>query len=636
MGITSMKDTYLSILQQYWGYKEFRGIQRNIIESICSGKDTLGLMPTGGGKSITFQVPAIVMAGTCIVFTPLIALMKDQVDALIKRGIRAAAIHSGLSHNEIVKILDTAVWGGYKILYISPERLNSELFVTKLKKMKVSFITVDEAHCICYWGYDFRPAYMQIKRVRELKPEVPILALTASATPEAVEDIQQQLAFRARNVFRMSFERKNLCYRVLQTSLREKAVTQLLEEVPGPAIIYTRNRDKCHFICRDLCQMGFKTTYYHAGLEECVKNERQTKWMADEYRIMVATNAFGMGIDKPDVRLVIHMDLPDSIEAYYQEAGRAGRDGKRSYAVIPMDGKELQQFRTRGSLSFPEEEYVKDIYEKMCFYLQMAVGDGLHVTREFKLEEFCRTFHTHPAKTMSALTLLGYAGYIKMADEDDSCSRLLILATRHELYSVIDKEKEPIINCILRHYAGVFAEYCYIEELFIAQQTGLSPDTIYNTLKHLSRARIIEYVPKKRVARITFTQRRVERNDIVLPRSVYEERKQKHEARMKAMEAYVTESTACRSKMLLDYFGEPNAAECGQCDTCEAKDADSIGRNEEQRIRDDIMSQLREGPAMVFDLKHKQWEKKKYDNVLLEMCRSEQLIIEGAKIRIKE
>ena len=306
-----MQDIYHSILQQYWGYADFRGIQREIIESICNGKDTLGLMPTGGGKSITFQVPAMVLNGICVVFTPLIALMKDQVDSLLKRGIRAAAIHSGLPHYEISKILDTAVLGGYKILYISPERLNSELFITKIKRMKVSFITVDEAHCISYWGYDFRPSYLKIKEIRTLKPDAPILALTASATPEAVKDIQKQLAFRNENVFKMSFERKNLCYMILNTSLREKAMVHLLENIPGTAIIYTRNRENCQKICDDLCKKGYTATFYHAGLADSVKNERQNGWMANEFRIMVATNAFGMGIDKPDVRLVIHMDLPD-------------------------------------------------------------------------------------------------------------------------------------------------------------------------------------------------------------------------------------------------------------------------------------------------------------------------------------
>ena len=355
----------------------------------------MGLMPTGGGKSITFQVPAIAMEGICIVFTPLIALMKDQVDALLKRGIRAAAIHSGLPHNEIIKILDTAVLGGYRILYISPERLGSDLFITKIRRMKVSFFTVDEAHCICYWGYDFRPAYLQIKKIRAIKPEAPVLALTASATPEAVDDIQRQLAFRHKNVYRMSFERKNISYMVLRTPLREKALEHLLQNIPGTAIIYSRNRENCHNLCEELCKKGYSATYYHAGLANSVKNDRQNRWMTNEYRIMVATNAFGMGIDKPDVRLVVHMDLPDSLEAYYQEAGRAGRDGLQSYAVIPMDGKELQQFHRRASQAYPEEEYVREVYEKVCFYLQMAVGDGLNVTREFNLEEFCRLFHTH-------------------------------------------------------------------------------------------------------------------------------------------------------------------------------------------------------------------------------------------------
>lgn len=629
-----MQDIYHSILQQYWGYADFRGIQREIIESICNGKDTLGLMPTGGGKSITFQVPAMALNGTCVVFTPLIALMKDQVDSLLKRGIRASAIHSGLPHYEITKILDTAVLGGYKILYISPERLNSELFITKIKKMKVSFITVDEAHCISYWGYDFRPSYLKIKEIRTLKPDAPILALTASATPEAVKDIQKQLAFRNENVFKMSFERKNLCYMILNTSLREKAMVHLLENIPGTAIIYTRNRENCQKICDDLCKKGYTATFYHAGLADSVKNERQNGWMANEFRIMVATNAFGMGIDKPDVRLVIHMDLPDSLEAYYQEAGRAGRDGLQSYAIIPMDGKELQQFHRRTSQMYPDEEYVKEVYEKVCFYLQMAIGDGLNVTREFNLEEFCRLFHTHPIMTNNALLLLNNAGYIKYADEDDCCSRLKIIATRNELYKAIDKEKEPVINCILRHYGGIFVEYCYIEEALIAQKTNIPAGLIYNTLKLLSKANIVDYIPKKRIARITFTQRRVDKEDVVLPYNVYEERKAKYLERAETMEMYCTSNQKCRNRILLEYFGEDTGKDCGQCDICESNKPMGIPDDEYERIHEDIVKQFEKGPIRVFDLRYRGINTDKYEKVIQDMREAEEIVLDGIYIKL--
>lgn len=631
-----MEDLYLSTLKQYWGYNDFRGIQREIIESIGKGRDTLGLMPTGGGKSITFQVPALTMEGTCIVFTPLIALMKDQVDALLKRGIRAAAIHSGLSHSEVVKTLDTAVFGGIRILYIAPERLNSELFITKIKKIKVSFITVDEAHCICYWGYDFRPSYLQIAKIRSLKPGVPVLALTASATPDAVKDIQYRLEFKEENVFRMSFERKNLHYRIVHSSLRERTMLRYLDDIQGSCIIYIRNRENCHNLCNYLNEKGYKATYYHAGLADSIKNERQNHWKAGEYRIMVATNAFGMGIDKPDVRLVMHMDLPDSIEAYYQEAGRAGRDGETSYAIIPMDGKELQQFRKRVKQTYPEEEYIRDIYQKLGSYFQMAVGDGLNVTREFNLEEFCRLFHTQRATTQSALHILQNAGYINYADEDESCSRLKIIATRHELYQTIDKDKEPIFNCLLRNYCGIFVEYCYIEEALLSSQTNLSQDYIYQTLKLLSKAQIVSYIPRKRISRITFLQRRVDKERLIFPKEVYKERKKKYLMRINAMEEYCTSQEECRSRMLLNYFGETQTKDCGQCDVCQANMPLKISKAEHKQLRHEIIRQFQNGPLRVFDLKVEGLRTEKLQIILNEMRENEELELDGITLKLKE
>ncbi len=631
-----MEDIYLSTLKQYWGYDDFRGIQRDIIESIGNGRDTLGLMPTGGGKSITFQVPALTMEGTCIVFTPLIALMKDQVDSLLKRGIRAAAIHSGLSHSEVVKILDTAVFGGYRLLYIAPERLNSELFITKIKKIKVSFITVDEAHCICYWGYDFRPSYMQIARIRKIKPDAPILALTASATPETVTEIQRNLAFSEENVFRMSFERKNLHYKILQAPLREDAMVQLLQQIPGSCIIYIRNRDNCHKLSNFLNKSGYTATYYHAGLDDSTKTERQNRWKAGEYRIMVATNAFGMGIDKPDVRLVMHMDLPDSIEAYYQEAGRAGRDAQKAYAIIPMDGKELTQFRRRVQQMYPDEGYIRDIYEKLGSYFQMAVGDGLHVTREFDLEEFCRCFHTQRTQTENALHILQNAGYIRYADEDESCSRLHILTTRNELYQAVDKEKEAIINCILRNYCGIFVENCYIEEVMISKQTNLTVDYIYNTLKQLSRAGIVSYIPKKRVSRITFLQRRLEKQYVTFPKDVYEIRKKKFLARSKAMEEYCTAQTLCRSRFLLKYFGQNDTADCGQCDVCMSSTPQQLTNVERARFRQEFIDLLSQGPIPVFDLQTGDTDAEKRLSVLQEMKENEEIILEGISLKLNK
>lgn len=596
-----MDDLYSSILQQYWGYPSFRGIQREIIESICRGHDTLGLMPTGGGKSITFQVPALAMEGVCIVVTPLIALMKDQVRNLRNRGIRAEAIHSGLSRQQISAILDTAVFNGYKLLYVSPERLSSDLFLTKLRHMKVSFITVDEAHCICQWGYDFRPSYLRIADIRQMLPDIPVLALTATATPQNVEDIQDKLQFRSRCVFRMSYRRDNLSYIVLKCPERMMALTDLLTHEQGTCIIYTRNRQNCRKLYETLLEAGMKVTLYHAGLPAHERSANQEAWLSGTCRIIVATNAFGMGIDKPDVRLVLHLDLPDSIEEYFQEAGRAGRDGKPARAVILSDGQELKTLRARPSQTYPPEDFIRTVYEKICFYLQMAVGDGLNVTREFNLQEFTRLFHLNPIQTLNAILLLDNAGYISYSEKEDNASRLRILATRHELYSVIDKERETVVSCLLRNYGGIFVDYCYIDEDLIAHQTGLDFDKIYSILVDLSKAHIIDYIPRKKMPRITFLQRRVDTEQVVLPASVYERRKECYIHRIQAMEAYCISMDCCRSRMLLQYFGE-ESADCGHCDVCDEKRADMPDEQSLQQLQDTLTGQLERGEVAPHDL----------------------------------
>lgn len=592
-----MADRYLTILQQYWGYPDFRGIQREIIESLCAGHDTLGLMPTGGGKSITFQVPALALEGVCIVITPLIALMTDQVEALRKRGVRAAAIHSGLVRQEMVEILDTAVFGGYRLLYVSPERLSSELFLVKLRHMKVSFITVDEAHCICQWGYDFRPSYLKIADVRKVKPGVPVLALTATATPQAVDDIQDKLAFHDGKVFSMSFRRDNLSYMVQRCPRRQTYLLKLLRAEPGTCIVYTRNRQNCRALQELLSEEGFSATYYHAGLAQHEKDEHQAKWLDGTYRIIVCTNAFGMGIDKPDVRLVIHMDLPDSIEAYFQEAGRAGRDGLPSRAIILSDGNELRALRARPSQVYPPEEYVRDVYEKICFYLQMAVGDGLNVTRELDLMEFCRSFHLNSILVDSAIALLSNAGYFDFLEGEDNASRLRIRATRSELYGLIGPKQEPLINCLLRNYGGLFVDYCYIDEKLMGYQTGFTFDAIYRMLVGLAKARVVDYIPRKHIPRITFLRRRVDTDLVVLPDSVYKERRECYLQRISAMEAYCTVTDRCRSRMLLEYFGE-KSTDCGHCDVCLSQQG---GRQLQQRIREKLLALLANGPVAPQD-----------------------------------
>ena len=558
------------LLKQYWGYDHFRGIQEDIIGSISEGKDTLGLMPTGGGKSITFQVPALAQEGLCLVVTPLIALMKDQVQNLRKRGIKALAIYSGMSRQDIIVTLENCIFGNYKFLYISPERLDTEIFRTKLQKMKVSMITVDESHCISQWGYDFRPAYLKIAEIRSLLPGVPVLALTATATPEVVKDIQARLNFREENVFRMSFERKNLAYIVRQTEDKTVELLHILKKMPGSAIIYVRNRRRTKEITELLQKENITADFYHAGLDDATKDIRQHRWQSGESRVMVATNAFGMGIDKPDVRIVIHLDLPDSIEAYFQEAGRAGRDGQKAYAVILFAKNDPTLLRRRIPDTFPDKEYIKDVYEHLQYYYQMAMGDGAGCVREFDIEDFCRKFKHFPVPVHSALKILTQAGYLEYTDEQDNASRLLFTLRRDELYKLrgLGDDTDKLIQTVLRSYTGLFTDYAYINEDSVAVRTGLSRRQVYELLLHLAKLRIVSYIPRKKTPYIIYTRERVEKQFILLTPAVYEERKQRYEKRISAMLDYVTNDTVCRSRILLRYFGEKNEHSCGQCDTC--------------------------------------------------------------------
>ena len=558
------------LLKQYWGYDSFRGIQEEIINSISENKDTLGLMPTGGGKSITFQVPALAKDGLCLVITPLIALMKDQVQNLRKRGIKALSIYSGMSRQDIITTLENCIFGNYKFLYISPERLDTEIFRTKLRKMKVSMITVDESHCISQWGYDFRPAYLKIAEIRELLPDVPVLALTATATPEVVKDIQARLHFRRENVFRMSFERSNLAYIVRKTDNKTGELLHILRSMPGSAIVYVRNRRRTKEITELLNNEDITADFYHAGLDDATKDIRQHRWQSGGSRVMVATNAFGMGIDKPDVRIVIHMDLPDSIEAYYQEAGRAGRDGQKAYAVILYAKADKTTLHKRIPDTFPEKEYIKDVYEHLQYYYQMAMGDGLDCVREFNIEDFCRKFKYFPVPVDSALKILTQAGYLEYTGEQDNTSRLLFTIQRDELYRLreMGDDMDKLIQTVLRSYTGVFTDYTYINEDSLAIRTGLTRRQIYEQLVHLAKLRIVSYIPRKKTPYIIYTRERIEAQLIHISPEIYEERKARYETRINAMLEYVTNDTLCRSRMLLDYFGEKNEHNCGLCDTC--------------------------------------------------------------------
>ena len=556
--------TYTSILKDNFGYDSFRFIQEDIINSIGSGHDTIGLMPTGGGKSITFQVPALAMDGTCIVISPLIALMQDQVEHLKKRGIKAEAIYTGKSRDEIQRILDNAVFGAIKFLYVSPERLASSLFLAKLRYIKISFIVVDEAHCISQWAHEFRPAYLHIKDIRQELSDCPVLALTATATTEVIEDIKHELSRPGTeadeetfNIFSMSFRRPNLRYVVRHTNDKIGQILKILESVEGSAIIYTRSREKTKELSKELEAFGIKSTYYHAGLDFSVKQKHQQLWQDNTIRVMVATNAFGMGIDKPDVRIVIHADVPDSLEAYYQEAGRAGRDGRLAYAVLLYDKRDKTQLLTHLNEQYPEKDYIRNVYDKLAYFFQLAVEDGMGATYIFDEEQFCVNYHLWPATLHGALHILQNAGYIEYDGAHNERARVIMNISRYELNNVqgLTKTEEEVLTRLLRYYGTLFSDFTFIDEMGLSRRLALDESQLHVALKSLAQRKIIRYAPSRTIPIIYYPQQRYLSEELRFPKSIYEELKEKAEKRIGSVLDYI-ETEKNNEEVLLRYFGE--------------------------------------------------------------------------------
>ena len=588
------------ILKRYWGYDSFRPRQEEIIMSVLDGRDTLGLLPTGGGEALTFQVPAMVFEGITVVVTPLISLMKDQVDNLRAAGIRAVCLHSGLSRAEHRLALDRCRLGKAKLMYVSPEKLQSATFIDQLRSMDVSFLVVDEAHCISQWGYDFRPSYLKISLIRELFPDIPVLALTASATPVVVDDIMDKLGFKERNVYARSFSRDNLSYIVRNDFDKERRLISVLTNTSGSAIVYVRSRRRTREIADMLVRNGISADYYHAGLDATEKNEKQNSWKTDGVRVMVATNAFGMGIDKPDVRTVVHYDIPSSLEEYYQEAGRAGRDGKESFAVLLVSRADKGRLTRMLSEMFPPKDFIRRVYELAGNFVNVAVGDGYNSVYEFNFALFLKTYDLPPLATRSAMRLLTQAQYFEFVEEVTMQSRVMITANKSELYSVkLDEAGERVFNMLLRSYTGLFADFVYINESVIARRADVDEQKVYETMLQLSRMHILQYVPRKSTPYLYYTTSRELPKYIDMPRSVYEEQYKRLKERIEAMKRFSFGDDDCRVNVMLRYFGEKPEEPCGKCDVCRTRKRNRLTKGDRQSIRDSIIYMVGNAPRTL-------------------------------------
>ena len=596
--------TYKQILKEYWGYPDFRPLQEDIIKSVADGNDTLGLMPTGGGKSITYQVFSLANEGICLVITPLIALMKDQVENLRKRNIKALAIYSGMTREEIKVAFDNAVWGNYKFLYLSPERIATEQFQNRLQQMNVNLIAVDEAHCISQWGFDFRPSYRKIAELRAQIPKVKVMALTATATSKVVDDIQKQLLFKKPCVLQKSFHRDNLIYKVRQEEDKNGYLVRTLQKAKGSGVVYTRSRKKTKEIAELLMKNGISASYYHAGLAAETRSVRQDDWLNGKIRVIVATNAFGMGIDKSNVRFVVHVDAPDSLEAYFQEAGRAGRDEKRAIAVFLYNNTDTVKLKKGIADKFPAVDNIVRIYEALGNYLQIAIGFGKGMVYDFNLTRFAKTYKLSLSNTYNALKILERDGYLELTDELDRMAMIHFRVERDELYrfQVANSQFDAFIKLILRSYTGMFTEYKPINEELLAQRAKISKEVIYKYLNRLDGEGIIHYIPAKKTPFIVYLKERLLGSRIKLTAENYNDRRKQYEQQVKAVIEYATNDSVCRSRQLVEYFGEQNAKQCGKCDVCESLNELDITNLEFDRIKADIQIHLEQEPLLKHEL----------------------------------
>lgn len=586
---------YHEILSKYWGYSEFRPLQEEIIRSVASGKDTVGLMPTGGGKSITFQVYSLSAEGLCLVITPLIALIKDQVESLRAKKIKVLAIYSGMTRREIDIALNNAIYGDYKFLYVSPERMVTERFREYLVRMKLNLITVDEAHCISQWGYDFRPSYLKIAEVRTMFPDVPILALTATATAKVVGDIQEKLCFRQKNVLQKSFRRDNLVYLVRNKEDKQGYLINTVLKAKGTGIIYVSSRKKCKEVAMMLQQQKISADFYHAGLDSHLRSLKQDKWMRGETRVIVATNAFGMGIDKPDVRFVIHLDVPDSLEAYFQEAGRAGRDGKKSAAVMLYNSSDKRRLHKMVTDSFPAIEAIRNIYTSIGNYLLIPIGGGKEMIYDFHIEDFAKKFNFQQTAIYHSLKILERQGYLEYVENVDGASRIYFVTRRDDLYKVQTEnaDLDDFIKLILRSYTGVFTDYVNIDEKLLSRRAVLTEDEVYQKLKKLSQMKIIHYIPQKKLPVITYETERLEGNRIHITPENYGNRKVHYQKQVDSVIDYASDTNECRSVNLLKYFGQLDSEPCANCDVCKGDHESGISFADFSRVSNKIKNVLK-------------------------------------------